>query len=215
MSIKQSISIVVSAVIGGIVGAGIVLSEVKAQAKPTATAITATSLDIVDSKGATRCRISTDSGDPTCEFLGQDGSSRLKIGLHGAGAVDAPKLTMTDSKGVDRLTADVEMISGPAFSLFDKQGTPRVSLSASKFTNDAGLSVYGEDFLHSTSFGMSGGSPSLALWDGVSSTGGGASMMKGAVLGSSHIVFVDGSSKAGFTAKSGANKTLELKQIIE
>lgn len=215
MSIKQSISIVVAAVIGGAIGASIVQSEVGAQAGQKATPLTATSLDIVDSKGATRCRISADGDEPTCEFLGRDGKARLKIGLHGAGAVDAPKLTMTDSKGIDRLTADVEMISGPAFNLFGTDGIPRASLSVSKIMDEPNLSIYGADPLHSGSLGIIGGSPALSLWDGLSSVGVGASIMKGSALSTSNIVFVDGGNRTGFVSKPGANNKLLLQPISD
>ncbi|MFA7340835.1 MAG: hypothetical protein WC028_28875 [Candidatus Obscuribacterales bacterium] len=213
MSIKQSVSIVVAAVLGGIIGASFILSEVRAQAALKATPLTATSLDIVDSKGAMRCRISAEGDEPSCEFFGRDGKSKLKIGLHGAGAVDAPKLTMTDSKGVDRLTADVEMIGGPAFNLFGKEGIPRASLSVSKGMDEPSLCIYGTDSLHACCLGIAGGSPTLGLWDGPSSVGGGASVLKGSALSASSIVFVDGGSKAGFTSRSGANNKLLLQQV--
>lgn len=121
MSIKQSISIVVAAVIGGVVGAGIVLSEVRAQDYSelvrTPKTLTANAIELTDGNGHIRCKISAESGSPICYFFGPVGRVRMRIGLGGAEDDYAPFIAMNDKDMHERLgiglseAADIGLIS--------------------------------------------------------------------------------------------------------
>lgn len=109
MCIKQSVSIAVSAVIGGVVGASIVLSEVRAQdfsewAK-NPKVLTANRLNLTDGKGAIRCSITAEGGNPICFFHGSGGETRMRIGLLGPEDDNAPFIAMNDKDGHERLGA--------------------------------------------------------------------------------------------------------------
>lgn len=107
MSIKQSISIVVAAVIGGVVGAGLVLSEVRAQDYSelvrTPKTLTANAIELTDGNGHVRCKISAESGSPICFFFGPVGRVRMRIGLGGAEDDYAPFIAMNDKDTHERL----------------------------------------------------------------------------------------------------------------
>lgn len=107
MSIKQTVSIVVAAVIGGVVGASIVLSEVRAQDYSelvrTPKTLTANSIELTDGNGHIRCKISAEAGSPICFFYGPVGRVRMRIGLGGAENDYAPFIAMNDSDMHERL----------------------------------------------------------------------------------------------------------------
>lgn len=124
MSIKQSISIVVSAVIGGIVGAGAVLSEVRAQdysalVKSPKT-LTANAIDIVDGNGHIKCKISAESGSPICFFYGPVGKVRMRIGLEGAEDNYAPFIVMNDLGWHERLRLSLDSDGKPSIRRYGK-----------------------------------------------------------------------------------------------
>lgn len=135
MSIKQSISIVVSAVIGGIIGAGIVLSEVKAQAShewvADAKTLTANSINLTDGNGHVRCKISAEGGSPICFFYGPVGRVRMRIGLGGAEDDYAPFIAMNDKDMHERLGIGIGKDKENRFTSFlrflDSQGRGRLS----------------------------------------------------------------------------------------
>jgi len=107
MSIKQSVSIVVAAVIGGVIGASLVLSEVRAQdfsewVKNPKT-LTANSINLTDGKGHLRCRITAEGGNPICFFYGSGGETRMRIGLLGPEDNNAPFIAMNDNDSHERL----------------------------------------------------------------------------------------------------------------
>lgn len=121
MSIKQSISIVVSAVIGGVVGASIVLSEVRAQDfsewVKNAKTLTANSINLTDGTGRVRCRLTAEGGNPICFFYGSGGGTMMRIGLLGPEDNNTPFISMNDKDRHERLgiglseAADVGLIS--------------------------------------------------------------------------------------------------------
>lgn len=134
MSIKQSVSIVVAAVIGGVVGAGLVLSEVRAQASSALVAnpkvLTANCLDITDGDGSIRCKITAEGGTPICFFYGKSGGPRMRIGLLGAEQNSSPFISLQDSGSNERLGlgVDLENIKEP-FSYLrmrNAEGTTRL-----------------------------------------------------------------------------------------
>ncbi len=107
MSIKQSINIVVAAVIGGVVGAGIVLSEVRAQAAhewvADAKTVTANSINLTDGTGRVRCRLTAEGGNPICFFYGSGGRTMMRIGLLGPEDNNTPFIAMNDKDMHERL----------------------------------------------------------------------------------------------------------------
>lgn len=107
MSIKQSVSIVAAAIIGGVIGASLVLSEVRAQDLSAIVrspkTLTANAIDLVDGNGHIKCKISAESGSPICFFYGPVGKVRMRIGLGDAAEDYAPFISMRDKDMQERL----------------------------------------------------------------------------------------------------------------
>ncbi|MDQ5936408.1 MAG: hypothetical protein QG574_3744, partial [Cyanobacteriota bacterium erpe_2018_sw_21hr_WHONDRS-SW48-000092_B_bin.40] len=137
MSIKQSVSIVVSAVIGGVVGASIVLSEVRAQAAhewvADAKTLTANSINLTDGTGRVRCRLTAEGGNPICFFYGSGGGTMMRIGLLGPEDNNTPFIAMNDKDMHERLgiglAVNKEKKLGSYLRLRDADGRARLLTS--------------------------------------------------------------------------------------
>lgn len=107
MRIKQSVSIVAAAIMGGVIGSSLVLSEVRAQdysaIVKSPKALTASAIELTDGNGHIRCKISAESGSPICFFYGPVGRVRMRIGLGGAEEDYAPYIAMNDKDMQERL----------------------------------------------------------------------------------------------------------------
>lgn len=134
MSFKQSVSIVVAAFIGGVVGAGIVLSEVRAQEHSELVrapkTLTANAIELTDGNGHIRCKISAEGGSPICFFYGPVGKVRMRIGLGGPEDDYAPFIAMNDKDTHERLGIGLGKNKEGRFTSFlrmrDSQGRGRL-----------------------------------------------------------------------------------------
>ncbi|MFA6210235.1 MAG: hypothetical protein WCT03_16040 [Candidatus Obscuribacterales bacterium] len=125
MSLKQSVSIVVAAVVGGIVGSSIVLSEVGAQDYSelvrTPKTLTANAIELTDGNGHVRCKISAEGGSPICFFYGPVGKVRMRIGLEGVEDNYAPFIVMNDLDWHERLRLSLESDGKPSIRRYGKK----------------------------------------------------------------------------------------------
>lgn len=155
MNIKATLSVCCAAIVGGIAGASLVLSEVRAQQ----TGISSTSFRLVDDSGRTRCEISMEDGDPACSFMTAEGTKRMIIRL----VAGRPSIALTDNAGNTQLRAHVDATSVPDIELTGKKGVLRAHFGISPVSDDAALNIYGKDMACGASLSVNSNSPMFEL----------------------------------------------------
>lgn len=137
MKFKSGLSVCCAAILGGIAGASLVLSEVKAQVSHECVAdaktLTANSINLMDGNGHVRCRLTAEGGDPICFFYGAGGETRLSIGLLGPDENNSPFIALSDKNGHERLGIGLgenkEKKLGSYLRLRDEEGRARLLAS--------------------------------------------------------------------------------------
>ncbi|CAN5475705.1 hypothetical protein BH11CYA1_BH11CYA1_11610 [soil metagenome] len=112
MSLKSGLVVCCAAVLGGVVGAGIVLSEVRAQGQSqlvgTPKTLTTKAIELTDANDQIRFKISAESGSPICFFYDPAGCVRMRIGLSGQEENYTPFIAMNDKNRHERLGIGIE-----------------------------------------------------------------------------------------------------------